>query len=260
MKTPISYYGGKQRMLKYLLPLIPEHTTYVEAYAGGAALYWAKEPSKIEVINDIDSEIVNFWQVLRDDWEALADRLGYALHSRELLFEAKHAYESGTETCKIRRAANFWYLSWGSFGHKLNGGFGWDRLGRSQAIANAKDQITLRNIYAQRLKTTIIENKDALKLIKDFDSPNTFFYLDPPYPQTHQGHYEGFSMQDFEKLLELLKTVIGKFLLSSYPYPELSKAIEEMGWTQQIIERRNTARNTDNSSIKLESLVYNYEL
>ena len=71
MKTPISYYGGKQTLLRHMLPLVPEHSTYTEAFAGGAALYFAKQPAEVEVINDINQNLVNFYRVLKDDFSSL---------------------------------------------------------------------------------------------------------------------------------------------------------------------------------------------
>lgn len=65
LRTPISYYGGKQQMLKYILPNIPQHNIYTESFVGGGALYWSKEPAKLEVINDINREVVNFTTSLK---------------------------------------------------------------------------------------------------------------------------------------------------------------------------------------------------
>ena len=64
IKTPISYYGGKQNLIKHILPLIPNHVQYCEPFVGGAAVFFAKKPSQIEVINDYDNRVVNFWFVL----------------------------------------------------------------------------------------------------------------------------------------------------------------------------------------------------
>ncbi|GJQ05738.1 DNA adenine methylase [Capnocytophaga canimorsus] len=68
-RTPISYYGGKQTMLPHILPLIPEHQIYVEPFFGGGAVFWAKEPAKSEIINDFNANVVNFYEVLKTDFE-----------------------------------------------------------------------------------------------------------------------------------------------------------------------------------------------
>lgn len=70
-RTPISYYGGKQTMLKYILPLIPEHKIYTEAFFGGGAVFWAKESAKTEIINDFNANVYNFYHILKTDFNAL---------------------------------------------------------------------------------------------------------------------------------------------------------------------------------------------
>ena len=90
MKTPITYYGGKQTMLKYILPLIPEHIIYTEPFCGGCAVFFAKEPSKYEVINDINSELVNFYRVMKSNFDELQLKVDATLHSREAQAHARH--------------------------------------------------------------------------------------------------------------------------------------------------------------------------
>lgn len=81
LKTPVTYYGGKQRLLKHILPLFPEHVQYVEPFIGGGAVYFAKQPSKAEVINDIKIEVVNFYKVLKNDFAKLNKMIQSTLHS-----------------------------------------------------------------------------------------------------------------------------------------------------------------------------------
>ena len=93
LKTPISYYGGKQNMLKHILPLVPEHKIYIEPYFGGGSLFWAKEPSKSEVINDVNMNLVNFYQVLKNNGAALETKIKETLHSRETYKKAMLIYD-----------------------------------------------------------------------------------------------------------------------------------------------------------------------
>lgn len=83
MKPPLSYYGGKQGMLPHILPLIPPHDLYTEVFAGGAALLFAKEPVRINVINDLNGELVNFYRTLVSDFDELQHEIQRTLHSRE---------------------------------------------------------------------------------------------------------------------------------------------------------------------------------
>ena len=93
-KTPISYYGGKQSMLRHILPLIPAHKIYVEPFFGGGAVYWAKEPVKCEVINDTNMNVVNFYEVLKHNYFDLRKRVEATLHSRETYKKAMIIYDS----------------------------------------------------------------------------------------------------------------------------------------------------------------------
>ena len=90
MKTPITYYGGKQTMLKYILPLIPPHTLYTEAFCGGAAVFFAKPPSDGEVINDLNQQMTNFYEMLRTEFDALKARVDVTIHARDLHAHAAH--------------------------------------------------------------------------------------------------------------------------------------------------------------------------
>lgn len=84
LRAPISYYGGKQRMLKHILPLIPQHSTYTEPFVGDGAVFWAKQPAGVEVLNDLNGELVNFYQVIQREPEALAAMIQETPHSRTL--------------------------------------------------------------------------------------------------------------------------------------------------------------------------------
>jgi len=81
LKTPITYWGGKQKMLDYILPLIPKHGIYTEAFFGGGAVFWAKEPAKVEFINDKNAEVINFYRVLKQDFIKLKKEIDVTLHS-----------------------------------------------------------------------------------------------------------------------------------------------------------------------------------
>lgn len=92
IKTPITYYGGKQLMLPHILPIIPAHEIYTEAFFGGGAVFFAKEPSLVEVINDRNGEVINFYRVLQMDFWKLNDMIQATLHSREMYHDAEVVY------------------------------------------------------------------------------------------------------------------------------------------------------------------------
>ncbi len=82
MRTPITYYGGKQTMLKHIMPLIPKHEIYVESFAGGAAVFFAKQPSQMDVINDLNGELINFYHTVVSNFDELKREVDRTLHSR----------------------------------------------------------------------------------------------------------------------------------------------------------------------------------
>ena len=92
MKTPITYYGGKQKMLKYILPMMPAHQIYVEPFFGGGAVFFAKKPVKVEFINDHDGEVINFYKVLKEHFPDLKKLIDTTLHSEYQQKEAKNIY------------------------------------------------------------------------------------------------------------------------------------------------------------------------
>ncbi len=217
MKPPFSYYGGKQRMASKIIPLIPQHTVYVEPFCGGATILFAKgsvftgnNDHYREVINDTNQDVINFFEVCRDRGEELQHLLDYSLYSQEEHRRAK-AYNGDD---KLWKAYYFFVNINQSFANKIHGGWGTSVCGCNYAKAY-KNKINITQVI-DRLKSCYITSEDALACIKRWDSPQTFFYCDPPYPNTDQGHYSGYSQQDFENLIETLKSCQGSFILSCY--------------------------------------------
>jgi DNA adenine methylase len=222
MKPPISYYGGKQRMCPNIVPLIPRHTVYVEPFAGGAAVFFAKPWPNVtskdhyrEVLNDKDQRIINFYEQLRDNGQALCDKLQLTQYSEA---EHKIAKDLNCED-KLEAARRYYINSQQSFANKLNGG--WGRSVYSQNNAGTwTNKVNQLPEYIDRMASVFIACDDALKIIKQWDSPQTFFYCDPPYPGTNCGHYCGYTIADFQALVDTLKDVQGSFLLSNYDQPD----------------------------------------
>lgn len=121
LKTPISYYGGKQKLVAKILPLIPEHTLYAEPFVGGGAVFFSKPPSEIEVINDTNKELINFYQVLQNRFVELEKRVSVTLHSRTLHRDASVVYNHPHLFDEVERAWAVWVLSTQSFSCILDG-------------------------------------------------------------------------------------------------------------------------------------------
>ena len=259
MKPPITYYGGKQKMLKHILPLIPPHRIYNEPFFGGGAVFWAKEPAYIEFINDINGEVVNFYRVLKTDFPAFKRELDGTLHSELQHREARAIYRSPEGHTPVRRAWAFWVLSMESMFHIV--GNTWiyriDLSGRLPLeVTRGKERLT--NVYATRLEMANIFSCDAVDIIRRVDRPNTFHYVDPPYIKSDQGHYKGYTEADFTRLLDQLTQIRGRFLLSSYPSEVLARYTAANGWyTRTIVQ--NVGAGSVEGKRKTEVLTMNYD-
>lgn len=260
LRTPISYYGGKQQMVRHILPLIPEHKIYVEPFFGGGAIYWAKEPSRCEVINDVNSHITNFYEVLKHDFFNLREAIEKTLHSRETYKQALVIYHVPHLFTRVQRAWAFWVATNQGFSCKI-GTWGYDRDKRARTIANKIEMF--KEELESRMRLTQIECNDAHKVISSRDSEETFVYADPPYVDTNQGHYGGYTHEHFRRDLDALAGMKGKFLLSTYPSDVLDEYVKKHGWYTQKIEKTLSASNgakLTNRKRKIEMLTANYKI
>ena len=245
-------------MSKFILPNIPKHTTYVEPFVGGAAIFWLKKQSKVELLNDTNKEIINFYQVLKNDFEALYQKIIASLYSRDLHRQAWTIYSNSDMFTNIERAWGFWILSVQGFGGMITNSWGRDKT-QNKAIKtfnNRKKQFSLE--YAIRLQNVELESRDAIKLIQGTDYKDAFFYCDPPYYNADMGHYDGYTIEDFKLLLTTISNIKGKFMLSSYPSKILDKFIVKNGWDSFEIEMNVPISNKGKR--KIEVITANYEL
>lgn len=261
LRTPISYYGGKQKLASRIVSLIPRHRLYCEPFVGGAAIFFAKRPSQVEVINDTNKELINFYRTVKENFTALEAEIRTALHSRDLHRKAWVVYNNPDMFDQIKRAWAVWILSTQSFAGMLDGSWGFDVSSNTttKKINTKRDGFT--KTFALRLQRCQLECADALYVIASRDTEDSFFYCDPPYFNSDLGHYDGYSEKDYENLLELLSTIKGKFLLSSYPSPILERYTKKNGWQKWSINQKVSvnAKGGDQKT-KTEMLVANYPI
>lgn len=259
MKTPLSYYGGKQKLVAKIIPMIPVHTLYVEPFVGGGAVFFGKEPSEIEVINDTNQELINFYRVLQNKFVELDALVKVTLHSRRLHRDAQIVYENPHLFDEVKRAWAVWVLSSQSFSSMLDGSFGFDKAKNqtTKKISNKRSQFS--DEFAIRMQNVNLECSDAVYVIQSRDTTNTFFYCDPPYFNSDCGHYDGYTESDFENLLKVLRAIKGRFLLSSYPSKLLAQYTKENGWKSQTFEQ-GVSVNAKGGYLKRkwEILTWNY--
>lgn len=220
------WYGGKFAHLNWLLPLLPKALHYCEPFAGGASVLLNREPSPIETYNDADGDIVNFFRVLRDQQHALIHAIGLTPFSRQ---EFQEAISEPTEGLSdLERARRFFIrarqvrtglaqkASSGRWAHcRLT-----SRAGMAGAVSRWLGSVEGLSEVAQRLLRVQIENAPAIEVIKRYDSDDTLFYCDPPYPHASRGDCNAYGYEmtddDHRELACVLGSVKGKVALSGY--------------------------------------------
>lgn len=248
-------------MLKHILPLIPPHKIYTESFFGGGAVFFAKEPAESEIINDINHMVINFYEVVKTDFEALKEKIESTMFSRATYTIAWTIYRMPQLFSKVVRAWAFYIGTNMGFACHI-GSWGFDKYGkRSKAFLNKKMRFDIN--ISKRLLGVQIECDDACKVITSRDAEDAFHYVDPPYIDTHQAHYGGYTKQDYEQLLETLSQVKGKFLLSSFPSEILEKYTQQYGWyTKSFSQPLSSQKVPEGSSrrLKTEVLTANYPI
>ncbi|MHB1658089.1 MAG: DNA adenine methylase [Acidithiobacillus sp.] len=236
MRSPLVWLGGKGRLAERITPLLPRperHLTYVEPFAGGASILFSRRPAGIEVINDANRDIVNFFTVLRDDGDALREYLQNTPYSRQI-FEEWRAVDPATLS-PLERAARLFYLSRSSFMASGSAGdrkpsWAYARIddNRARSVMKVVDEELLA--VRDRLRQVYVEHGDALAVIHRFDAPQTIFYCDPPYhPDTRSDGGYADELDDHSELLDTLEAVQGMVALSGYPHPDYDR-LTQNGW------------------------------
>lgn len=259
MKTPISYYGGKQTMTSVILKLIPEHKLYCEPFMGGGAIFFAKEKSSVEVINDLDNRVVNFYQVCKENFDLLNYLIQRTAHSRSVHQEAAIVLKNPEYYGNIYKAWAFWVQTNMSFSSCMFAGWAYGRKNNNCEKTTANKKILFSEDYKTRLDKVQIENRDAIKVITSRDMEDSFFYCDPPYYNANMGHYSGYKVEDFGNLLICLSNIKGKFLLSSYESELVEKYTRKNNWETIKIKKRLSVTHKVKRD-KVEVLTANYPI
>ncbi len=210
MIGPLPYIGGKNRLATKIISMLPEHTTYVEAFAGGAQVLFHKPPSEVEVLNDLDFDVVNFFRVCQWHYEELVRYLRFCLASRKL--HELHVKSDPATLTDIQRAGRFFYLQKNSFGGLiLRPKFHYGVVQPSNFNPERIPEIIER--AHRRLAHVQIESLPYEQVLERYDRPTTLFYLDPPYwgPKLYRFN---FTDEDFHGMAERLGRIKGRFILS----------------------------------------------
>lgn len=207
MKSPIPWIGGKTLLKKKILEVFPPQESYnrfIDVFGGGGSILFAKDKyADLEVYNDANSDLVNFFRCLKYHREELQKEIRYYLNSREMFFDCRQRLETVGFT-DIQRAAMFYMLVKTGFGASLR------TFGCNKKRLNTDEFEGIE----QRLDGVVIENKDFENLIKVYDREKALFYCDPPYHRTERHYTVKFTESDHERLCAVLHGIKGGFVLS----------------------------------------------
>jgi DNA adenine methylase len=235
MKGPLSYVGGKYRLANEIIKRFPPHKTYVEPFAGGAQVFFRKESSPVEILNDLDGEMVNFYRICQSHHGELIRYMHYMLLSRKWF---QHLQKANPENLTdIQRAARYLYLQKVAFGGRVRS----QSYGYFVTSANRFSPQKIPDLIEeahQRLAGAQIECGPYEEILTRYDRPTTLFYLDPPYFGIKLYHHN-LEKDDFIVLRDRLMKLKGKFLLSLNDTPEVRRIfssfhIETVGITYSV--------------------------
>ena len=252
----IRYRGGKFRLASWIISYFPSHETYVEPFGGGASVLLSKSPSRMEVYNDLDQDIVNFFEVLRD--QTLAEKLAFQVeltpYSRSEFLNARA--ETNDRIEQARRLVVRAQMGFGSAGAtKGNTGFRLDTArGGSDIVTIWQRQPEVIRQAAARLKKVLIENRDAIKVIQDHDREDTLFFIDPPYVldtrnMGGKAYRHEMSNADHEQLINVLNSCKGKIILCGYDHT----IYEALNWKKVI---KSVAAAGQSGSVLREEILW----
>lgn len=224
VNSPFKWVGGKSRLRKYIIPLIPSHSCYVEPFGGAAWVLFGKPPSDVEILNDIDQELITFFRVVKEKPEELIESFEWELVARAE-FERLAGLNPSVLT-DVQRAHRFYYLIMAGWGGELNyprfqtsirdGGHGNRLIG---ALKFLRERLIPVH---ERLKTVIIENLPWEECIERYDRSGTVLYVDPPYPGNGVNYAHNMrSWEEHAKLARRLASTQCQWILSSYDSPEV---------------------------------------
>lgn len=233
-RPALRYHGGKWNVAPWIIGHFVPHVTYVEPFVGAASVFLRKQPSELEVLNDLDGNIVNFFKVLRNRPDELIRAIRLTPYSRQ-----EHGLActyAGQD--ELEQARCTYIKAWQSFGGYSKRIRAWSRNVTNNSYSA---QIISWNktdcLYpiAERFKDAQIEHRSALDVIAQFDTPKTLFYVDPPYlaetRSSNDGYFHEMDHEEHAKFLELLKSLRGMVILSGYPNDLYDSALT--GWTKR---------------------------
>lgn len=254
MNSFLAYMGGKSLLAKKIVAKIPKHNCYCEVFAGAAWILFKKEESDVEIINDINTDLVTLYRVIKLHLEEFIRYLKWILVSRDEFERFK--LENQETLTDIQRAVRFYYL--------LKLGYAARIKDPSFSITTtSKPRLNLLRIEEElsavhlRLARVYIENRPFEAVISRFDKPDTFYYVDPPYYGFEDYYGPGcFKREDFAVLKEILSGITGKFIMSINDVEEIRSLFKD--FKIESVETSYLAGGAHKKKAVSELLISNY--
>ena len=261
IRSPVKWHGGKHYLCHKIIDLFPPHNTYVEPFGGGASVLLNKQPSPVEVYNDLDHSITRLFRVIRDDPDRFQKLLAMTPYS-EVEF-AVDLPETNDETELARRDFVRWRMSLGGRGKAFSYTKHRVRRGMADVVSGYLSIIDdILPLIVERLRSVQFTERSAPDVIRIWDSPETLFYCDPPYvhstrnKRTLDAYGVEMSEADHRELANVLRKATGRIILSGYPSPLYDELYED--WTHLDSDVANHASGTTTKSRMTERLWCNW--
>lgn len=238
LRSPISYFGGKQKLSKRIIQLFPKHQVFVDVFCGSSAILLAKRASPVEVINDISGHITTLFRVIANPSKAreLVERLNATPYSLdEFNFVKNHINEVGIEDVELaRRVMVLHRMSRNGEGREWSYATSSSVGGASESVSKFRRGVARIPAMTERLKRVQIENRSWEKILDSYDSENTLFYLDPPYLKelrsSSGGYTHEMSTDEHKLLIERLLSIKGHAVISGYATPLYDNQLLGASW------------------------------
>ena len=255
-----SWVGNKHRHLDFVLPLLPHTPVYVETFAGSAAVALNRPRSRTEIINDKLTPLVTFFRVAQTKPRALAEAIRLSPNSRREWYRTKHRVEEHGNVEDMELARCFYYCY--DRGHSALG-TGWSR---TTGVGKVRPSIATDMFdISERLRGVTLLNQDALDVVAQFDSPDTLFYLDPPYVHGTRGNTDSAYTHELDddfhrRLAELLDGIEGMAAVSGYVSPLYEELFPAPTWKRYDDSTKKVRAGYKSVAARVESLWVNYEI
>jgi DNA adenine methylase len=210
VKPALSWPGGKSRLLKHILPLIPKHACYVEPFAGGLAVLLAKPRSQLEVINDLNGDLVTFYRCVRFHQDVLLTELEFVLNSRQEFFD----FRDQPGLTDLQRAARWFFRNKNCFGGANMNSLGTSPTTKTGILGSRSARLEAIRALNFRLDSVGIEHLEWDHCLRLYDRPSTFFFVDPPYTECKVEMYGAWTNTDVQILRQHLCALRGNWLVT----------------------------------------------